>query len=256
MLLAGHKLVAWYAIFIRGIIMDNVDFYLEDLRSKFRKINPEEYYLSYSGGKDSHLLYWFIKEYAPEFSSIKVVGINTYMEHPEIRDRIYKNSDVVLLPEKKPFEIKEEYGIPCFSKIQDEFISRYQKGSRAMSTMGFINGTLSTKYHLNNKARDLLLSGKLHKVSNKCCKLLKKDTMHKFEKKSNLKAILGVKGSEGVLREGKYKSCFTKDKKFTPLWDLTDKMEKEIYEKYNIEVPSVYKFISRTRLYGLSLWQF
>ena len=43
--------------------MDNVDFYLEDLKTKFNKINPKEYYLSYSGGKDSHLLYWFIKEY-------------------------------------------------------------------------------------------------------------------------------------------------------------------------------------------------
>lgn len=60
--------------------MTNAKFYLEDLKSKFRKINPNEYYLSYSGGKDSHLLYWFIKEYAPEFSNIKVVGINTYME--------------------------------------------------------------------------------------------------------------------------------------------------------------------------------
>ena len=37
--------------------MDKVDFYLEDLRSKFNKINKDNYYLSYSGGKDSHLLY-------------------------------------------------------------------------------------------------------------------------------------------------------------------------------------------------------
>ena len=29
--------------------MDNVDFYLFDLKSKFTKINPKEYYLSYSG---------------------------------------------------------------------------------------------------------------------------------------------------------------------------------------------------------------
>ena len=43
--------------------MDNVDFYLEDLKSKFNKIDFNKYYLSYSGGKDSHFLYWFIKEY-------------------------------------------------------------------------------------------------------------------------------------------------------------------------------------------------
>ena len=57
--------------------MDNADFYLYDLKTKFNKIDPTKYYLSYSGGKDSHLLYWFIKLYAPEFNQIKVVGINT-----------------------------------------------------------------------------------------------------------------------------------------------------------------------------------
>ena len=96
--------------------IDNVDFYLYDLKTKFNKINPKEYYLSYSGGKDSHLLYWFIKKYAPEFKDIKVVGINTYMEHPQIRKRIYDNSDEVLLPNKKPFEIKENMGFLVFQK--------------------------------------------------------------------------------------------------------------------------------------------
>ena len=43
--------------------MDEVEFYLIDLKSRFDKIKPNTYYLSYSGGKDSHFLYWFIKEY-------------------------------------------------------------------------------------------------------------------------------------------------------------------------------------------------
>lgn len=230
--------------------MDNVDFYLEDLRSKFNKINIENYYLSYSGGKDSHLLYWFIKEYAPEFKDIKVVAINTYMEHPEIRQRMYDNADVVLLPTMKPFDIKEQYGIPCFSKIQDEFIRRYQNGSRAKSTIGFVNGTLGAKFHLNKKARELLLSDKLHRISPNCCKYLKKEPFKNFQKETGLKTILGVKGNESILRKGKYTSCFTKDKKFTPLWDLTDELEEQIYEKYNIEVPDIYKHITRTGCMG------
>ena len=36
--------------------MDEVDFYLKDLESKFKKIDKSQYYLSYSGGKDSHFL--------------------------------------------------------------------------------------------------------------------------------------------------------------------------------------------------------
>ena len=69
--------------------MSEEEFYLADLESKFKKINPKEYYLSYSGGKDSHFLYWFIKEYLHD-TDIEIVGVNTYMEHHEILQRINK----------------------------------------------------------------------------------------------------------------------------------------------------------------------
>lgn len=238
--------------------IDDVDFYLLDLKSKFDKIKPNTYYLSYSGGKDSHFLYWFIKEYLKR-DDIKIVGINTYMEHHEIRDRILNNSDVVLYPKMKPFEIKEKYGSPCFSKIQDDFIERYQKGCRTKSLMERVNSRKflgkdgkihSSSFSLNKKARDLLLSNKLHKISPKCCYYLKKKTAHDFEKETGLKPILGVRGSESNLRKTQYKSCFTKDKKFTPLHDLSDELLDKIYKKYNIEIPEVYKYTTRTGCMG------
>lgn len=238
--------------------MDIVDLYLYDLKIKFNKINPKEYYLSYSGGKDSHLLYWFIREYA-KIEGIKVIGMNTYMEHPEIQRRIYKNCDKVLLPILKPTEIKEKYGIPCFSKSQDDFIDRYQRGCRKQYLLDRIYGKkfigkdgkeYNSVFNLNKTAREKLLSGELHKVSPKCCKYLKKLPASKFEKETGLKAILGVRGAEGSIRKSKYTSCFTKDKKFTPLWDLTDELENKIYEKYNIELPSIYRYITRTGCMG------
>ena len=58
---------------------DVYDTYLIKLMQRFKeKIDFDKYYLSYSGGKDSHFLYWFIKEYAPEFKDIKVVAILVY----------------------------------------------------------------------------------------------------------------------------------------------------------------------------------
>lgn len=238
--------------------MDEVDFYLIDLKSRFDKIKPNTYYLSYSGGKDSHFLYWYIKEYLKR-DDIKIVGINTYMEHHEIRDRILKNSDVVLTSKLKPMQIKAKYGSPCFSKIQDDFIDRYQRGSRTKSLMERIesrqfmgkDGKIhSSSFSLNKKARELLLSGKLHRVSPKCCKYLKKEPAKEFEKKTGLKAILGVRGSESAMRKTQYKSCFTKDKKFTPLHDLSDELLDKIYKKYNIEIPEVYNYINRTGCMG------
>ena len=229
--------------------MSEEEFYLVDLKSKFDKIKPNTYYLSYSGGKDSHFLYWFIKEYLKR-NDIKIVGINTYMEHHEILERIKKNCDIVLVPKMKPFEIKEKYGSPCFSKSQDYFIEMIQKGSKAPSVLNRFYGKNKSWHNVSKSARDYILSGKAHKISPKCCKYLKKETARQFEKETGLKAILGVRGNESVLRASKYKSCFTKDKKFTPIHDLSDELLDKIYKKYNIEIPQVYNYIKRTGCMG------
>ena len=65
-----------YGIREREMLESNL--YLLDLESKFKKINPKEYYLSYSGGKDSHLLYWFIKEWLHD-TDIEIVSLDVLM---------------------------------------------------------------------------------------------------------------------------------------------------------------------------------
>ena len=235
--------------------MDEIDFYLIDLASRFPR-DREKYYLSYSGGRDSHFLYWFIKEYLRD-DKIKVVSVNTYMEHPQISARMYKYADVVLLPEMKPMEIKQRYGIPCFSKWQDEMISRYQNGSRSSYLIERVTGIhkdtgkeVKGRFKLNDTAKNLLLSGKLHKVSPKCCTKLKKNPLIKYERKTGKKAILAVRGQESALRSVQYRKCFTKSGKFTPLYDLSNEMMDEIYRRYNIETPEIYQSIERTGCMG------
>lgn len=234
--------------------MREEEFYLIDLKSKFDKIKPNTYYLSYSGGKDSHFLYWFIKEYLKR-EDIKVVGINTYMEHEEIRNRIIENSDIVLYPKMKPNEIKEKYGIPCFSKEQDFYIYYYQnairKGKKPSNTIEEkIDGTYRTGFCVSKKARDYVKSGEAHKITHLCCYYLKKEPAHRFEKESGLKPILGVRSEESVMRKQQYKSCFSKNGKFTPIHDLSDELLDKIYEYYNIEIPEVYKYVERTGCMG------
>lgn len=230
-------------------MIDEVEFYLIDLKSKFNKIDPSKYYLSYSGGKDSHFLYWFIKEYLND-NQIEIVSCNTYLEHEEMTKRMYKYADVVLLPKMKPFEIKEKYGIPCFSKSQDFFIDLVQNGSKAPSVLERFYGTKKSWHNVSKRAKEYVLSGKAHKISPNCCKQLKKLPFKEYEKKTGKKAILGVRGNESILRKTQYKTCFTKDKKFTPLHDLTDELLDKIYSKYNIELPYIYIYISRTGCVG------
>lgn len=228
--------------------MDEVEFYLQDLVSKFRKIDPTKYVLSYSGGKDSHFLYWFIKEYLKE-PRIKIVGVNTTMEHPEILKRINENCDVVLLPVKKPRQVKKEFGSPCFSKSKDEFIYRYQNGSRSSNTMKYIDG-VNPIFKLNKKERELVLKNKLHKVSNKCCDYLKKKPLKKYAKENDVYYIIGVRGDESRMRKAQYASCFNKEMNFTPIHDLNDKLLDAIYNRYQIEIPRIYNKLKRTGCMG------
>ena len=227
--------------------MNEEDFYLEDLKAKFTKIDFSKYYLSYSGGRDSHFLYWFIKEVLKD-DIIKIVSVNTLLEHKEILERINKYSDVVLLPNKKHIEIKRSFGIPCFTKNQDKYIDRYQRGLRTKDVLNKVYG-LNTKYGLSKNARSLLLSGKLHKISPLCCKYIKKDPLNKFEKKNKLFPIVGLRKSEGLIRSN-IKSCLHKNNKFTPIFDLSDDLLKKIEIKYKIPVPEIYKTISRTGCFG------
>lgn len=228
--------------------MDEVDTYLEELRRRFAQIDPTKYYLAYSGGKDSHLLFWFIRKYA-RIDGITVMGVITRLEHAQIANRIKKNCDVIMMSQLEPMQIKELYGSPCFSKIQDEFIRRYQSGSRTDNTMKFVMG-INPIFKLSARARDMLLENKLPKVSSYCCKYLKKEPVKRYNKESGLKAIIGVRGDESRTRRAQYKGCFSKDKTFTPIWDLSDKLEKKIYKKYDIELPEIYKYVERTGCIG------
>lgn len=227
-----------------------IDFKLKCLESRFNvKIDKSEYYLSYSGGRDSHFLYWFIKEYLKD-TTIPVVAVNTRMEHSDIKARIMENADVVLYPKLTPIEIKYKYGIPCFTKWQDEMIRRYQSGSRAKSTMQSITGEGRISFKLNNTAKELLLSGKLHKCSADCCKWTKKKPLADYEKETGLKPIIGVRGQESKQRQSKYTRCLNAKGQFTPLYDWTDKELRMVEIIYNIPVPPVYDELDRTGCFG------
>lgn len=95
-----------------------------------------------------------------------------------------------------------------------------------------------------------MLSGNAHNITHLCCYYLKKKPFHDYEKETGKRAILGIRGDESVLRRQQYKSCFTKNKKFTPIYDLSDELLKKIEKKYNIEVPKVYQYITRTGCMG------
>ena len=248
--------------------MNRVEFYLEDLKSKFDKIDPSKYYLAYSGGRDSHFLLWFIRNYLKEDRIVPVFE-NTGMEIPEIRDRALANAQVVLKPVLKHAEIKEKYGIPLNTKASDEWVYRYQTRREAgvsdedmpqwikyyaMRQVDAIEhgretGKLSYTA-VNKKTCEAMIAGTLHKVSNKCCEFLKKKPAHIYEKENGKLGITGIMGSESWKRKTTFTSCFNKKGQFSPLWDLTDELRDEIEQYCGIDVPKVYDHVKQTGCAG------
>ncbi len=248
--------------------MNEAEFYLEDLKSKFTKIDPSSYYLAYSGGRDSHFLLWFIREYLHE-TRIPAVFHNTGMEIPEIRKRAMENADVVLKPIMKHFEIKEKFGIPLNGKRQDHWVADYQRykanGTSDENMPGWIkyyamrqtegiergrrDGRLSFSV-VNKKTSEAMIAGKLHKVSELCCMYMKKKPGKKYEQESGRKPIIGVMGSESWTRKTNVTSCFNKNRDFRPIYDLTEDLRNEIEKQFEIPVPYVYKYVRQTGCAG------
>ena len=237
-------------------MLNEAEFYLEDLKSKFAKIKSEDYYLSYSGGRDSHFLFWFIKEYLHD-DKIEIVGINTGLEIVEIANRMKNNADRILRPTMKPFDIKEQYGIPCVSKSQDEMVYMYRKqiSEKGYATPHFVErveNSLDSKsfFKINNKLHNALFDGTLHNISDLCCKYLKKQPARNYEKENNKLPIIGIMGEESKKRKSMLTSCFNQKKYFYPIWDLTSNIQNIIEIRYGIEIPNIYNYVSQTGCVG------
>ena len=167
-----------------------------------------------------------------------------------------QNSDRILHPVMKPFDIKEKYGIPCVTKRQDALVYQYRKQlEKGKITSHFeelvINSKVSNSfYKINNKLHDALFSGTLHKISHLCCKYLKKEPARNFEKESDKLPIMVIMGEESLTRKTKITSCFNQKRYFYPIWDLTHELQRQIEDKYEIEVPKIYNFLHQTGCAG------
>lgn len=115
--------------------------------------------------------------------------------------------------------------------------------------MNYIN-RINPRFKLTVAVSKLVKNNNLHKISNKCCKYLKKEPLRKYAKIKNKKYILGVRALESQTRFYAYKSCFNKDMTFTPIFDLSNELLKAIENQYKIPIPDVYNFINRTGCMG------
>lgn len=233
------------------------EFLLEDRLQKIRQIitkyGQDNFYMSFSGGKDSTVLSALVDMAIPN-NTIPRVYANTGIEYKLIlefvereREREHTWELIILKPEKNIKKMLEEEGYPFKSKIHARVVSWYQQGKGdlksvteyAKRTTGWHSRMCPyiLQYQFENGWNDI-------KISDKCCYKLKKEPLKKFSEETNRNiAIIGIMPNEGGQRESAVCLAFKgKDlKAFQPLVPVTKDWEDWFIETYNIAISELYK---------------
>lgn len=165
-------------------------------------------YVSFSGGKDSTVLLTLAREV---YSDIPAVFCNTGLEYPEIVKFAGQQSDIeIVRPEMNFADVIDTYGYPIIGKEIAETIHQAKNaiekgkaGKYATSRIKRINGELlkpdGTKSQFNCEKWKFLLDAPFE-VGSDCCRVMKKKPMHKYEKQTGRKPIMGTMADESRLR--------------------------------------------------------
>lgn len=238
--------------------MEN-EFILQDRVQKIRQIitqyGEENFYIAFSGGKDSTVLSALIDMALPD-NKIPRVYADTGIELNMIRDFVYNmqkidNRIVVIKPSNNIRTILQKYGYPFKSKLHSVYVKKYQsKGFNYKSVRAYIQmeNTLSGKRIFNPCPQKLLYQfseSNTLKISDNCCLYLKEKPLQEFSKTNNKPyGINGIIKDEGGRRERS--TCILYDhrgniKLFQPLVPITKKWEEWFINEYNIKICDIYK---------------
>jgi 3'-phosphoadenosine 5'-phosphosulfate sulfotransferase (PAPS reductase)/FAD synthetase len=203
-------------------------------------LNHNKCYLSFSGGKDSVVLYDLINRYFPQ---IRKVFFNTTNEFPEMYQFLKTFNDVEWIqPEMNLKQVIEKYGFPLISKEQSQYIreARTTKSQKLLNLR--LYGRNGNQGKIANKWQFLINAP--FNISEKCCDILKKRPAKKFEKQTDLVPIIGTTVQESRLRFQKYlkTGCNSFEGRIAsyPLSIWTVKDSWNYIRKFNIPYCSIY----------------
>lgn len=173
-------------------------------------------YVSFSGGKDSTVLKHIVDSM---YSDVPAVFVNTGLEYPEIQRFVREvkagkydcfNSDVeILRPEMRFDEVIKKYGYPVGSKriaLNIEYgrmaknrgdMRRYQEYIHGVR-LGKKDGNEYTFMPVPQQLMPLVDSD--IKVSNRCCDVMKKNPLHKYQAATGRKPIIATMACESKQR--------------------------------------------------------
>lgn len=237
--------------------MTENEFLLQDrlakIKSTIAKYGEENFYQSFSGGKDSTVLSALLDMACPG-NKIPRVYANTGIEYRLILDFVEREREkehpwelVILKPTKNIRQMLEEDGYPFKSKFHAEAVALYQAGKKdhvlckeyrtRMSPWNSRKCPKRLLYQFEDEWQGL-------KISDKCCDRLKKEPLHRYQKESGkIYSIIGIMPSEGGRREKAKCMVFRDDKlkAFQPLVPVTKEWEDWFIEAHNVDICEIYK---------------
>lgn len=240
--------------------MTENEFLLQDrltkIRSIIEKYGEENFFISFSGGKDSAVLSALVDMAVPE-NKIPRVFANTGIEYNMIVDFVKEikeerhSWDMIMLKPKTPIrKMLETEGYPFKSKMHSQYLRKFQKGGLSYKSVRAYIGlelTLKDKPMFRGCPKKLkyqFTEENTLKISDMCCFRLKEEPLKEWSANNNKGiSIIGIMKEEGgrrfnaqcvVIRGGKTTA-------FQPLVPITKEWEEWFIKEYNVKICDIYK---------------
>ena len=197
-------------------------------------------YVSFSGGKDSTVLLHLVRQVN---KNIPAVFIDTGLEYPEVRKFAMKQDNVTVLKPAKTFkQVIEEYGYPMVSKEQANYLDDIRTSTEHIRNRR-IYGDEKGRFKLSKKWMYLIDAP--FKISHRCCAVMKKNPVKKYERATKRVPFIGTMAAESSLRKQAYikNGCNAFDSKrpiSTPLGFWTEQDILQYIKDHKLEIAEVY----------------
>ena len=211
--------------------------------------NDGKVYVSFSGGKDSTVLLDLVRRIYPD---VPAVFIDTGLEYPELREFVKTIPNVTWLkPEMNFRKVIEKYGYPIISKevshtveSAKSLLKQGKDGDRLRKIQGR-SYTKSGEFSIYNCKKYEYLLYSPFQVSSRCCDVMKKKPVKKYEKESGNRPIIATMACESRMRKTAWlkNGCNAFDSKrpiSQPMSFWTEQDVLRYIKDFNISYASVY----------------
>lgn len=234
--------------------MTENEFLLNDritkIRSVIEKYGVDNFFISYSGGRDSCVVSHLIDVALPN-NDIPRVYANTGIELNMISDFVKSqqkidNRIIIIQPRAKIKASLERNGYPFKSKLHSHVLDVYQRIGMTATTKNYLDRD-NAKW-LSSKCPKILryqFNPNFNiRISDKCCYIMKEKPLADWSTTNNKPyTVTGIMREEGGRRDRANCLSFKQNTliSFNPLAPMSGDWELWYINRYNVEISDIYK---------------